>query len=695
MSLVLEKRSDLPPLWRWWGARVGMTALASLSDGRPPASFSLDVDQPLDVAPAFGSGRFGAPALRAHRDGRSFSHRFRHVRTEADGARILMLLTDPVARISLEQEVALDAKSDVLTLSTLVRNDGDTPLSIEWLAAATLPLPADCETLRAFTGRHTAEFAPVLVAMPSDSWVRENRRGLTGHAGPPGVFISGPGGTRHAGRTYAAQLAWSGNHRIEVACDDDGLWTLQMGEAFAPGEIVLSPGASYRTPAMLATFSADGLNGASQNFHAAIRRRAPWPREGMRPRPVHLNSWEGLYFAQDESSLKELATRAAVLGAERFVVDDGWFRGRDNDEAALGDWVADPRKYPRGLGPLAGHVTSLGMEFGLWVEPEMVSPDSDLFRAHPEWILQIDGQPLLTARHQLVLDLGRSDVRDHLFDRLDELLSGLPIAYLKWDHNRDLVAAGGADGRARYHDQVVGAYALFDRLLAAYPGLEIEACAGGGGRIDAGIAERCHRFWTSDCIDATSRVEMQRGFLAFMPPEMMGSHVGASPAHSTGRSQGMAFRSAVALPGHFGIELDPATLDEANEALLADGVARYKALRDRLHHGRVWLGEGPDGLVWQAHGEAGRGLLIVTRTAPGHLRRPPSIVLPHCAGAGPLRVRLLHLASEAGHPAPDAPLFARMREAGEVFDGDWLAQAGLPTPAMKAESVAVYEMEAA
>jgi alpha-galactosidase len=309
--------------------------------------------------------------------------------------------------------------------------------------------------------------------------------------------------------------------------------------------------------------------------------------------------------------------------------------------------------------------------------------------------LQADGVPLLTSRHQLVLDLGRAEVRNYLFEAIDVLLRDLPIAYLKWDHNRHLAPAGGVGGLPGYHAQVVGAYALIDRLRAAHPALEIEACAGGGGRIDAGIAARTHRFWTSDCIDAVSRVAMQRGFLHFLPPEMMGAHVGASPAHSTGRTQSMAFRAAVALTGHFGVELDPADMMADDSAVLADGIARYKALRDRLHHGRVWLGEGPDGLVWQMHGEPSDLLLTVTRVAPTTLRRPPALPLPPLAGAGETHVRLLHLATAAGHPAPDAPAFADMRDTVVTLDGDWLARAGLPLPAMKAESIAIFALERA
>ncbi len=690
-SLVIEERGALPPVWRWWGPRVATEALPPIGDVRPPASFSLDSDQPLAVVPARGTGWFGPAALDAHRAGRSFAQWFEAVSIDASDDAITVTLVDRAARITVVQRIVrIDG---AVVLSASVVNDGDDALDIQWLAAGTLPLPADCTAIHSFTGRHNAEFVSQVEPMPAHGWVRENRRGLTGHAGPPGLFVTGPAAGWHAGRVHGAQLAWSGNHRLTIERDDDGVWILQMGEALAPGEVRLGPGERYDSPEMIAVCSSDGINGVVQGFHAAIRARGPWGSDGAPPRPVHINSWEGFYFDHDEAALMALAERSAALGVERFVLDDGWFKGRNDDTAALGDWTPDPVKYPRGLKPLADHVVGLGMEFGLWVEPEMVNPDSDLARAHPDWALQLAGVPQLTARNQLVLDLGRAEVRDYLFDAIDRLLRELPIAYLKWDHNRDLAPAGGADGRAGYHAQVVGAYALFDRLRSAHPAVEIEACAGGGGRIDAGIAARTHRFWTSDCIDAVSRVRMQRGFLHFMPPETMGSHVGASPAHSTGRRQGMAFRAAVALPGHFGVELDPAAIGVRDGEILSGAIARYKALRARLHRGRVWLGDGPDGLVWQLHGEPGDWLLSVTRTDPTTFRRPPALTLPPLRDAGQVRVRLLDLATEDGHPMPDAPLFAALRGEGVTFDGDWLAEAGLPMPAMKAESVALFALE--
>jgi hypothetical protein len=268
------------------------------------------------------------------------------------------------------------------------------------------------------------------------------------------------------GTAYGAQLAWSGNHIQSIDWIDDGRRQWLLGEGLAPGELRLTPGESITTPEVLATVSAHGMDGVAQAFHRAIRARIAWPGGAMSPRKVHLNTWEGFYFDHDLDALKELADAAADIGIERFVLDDGWFAGRDDDTSSLGDWWPDPLKYPQGLAPLARHVTGLGMEFGLWVEPEMVNPDSGLYRAHPDWALHVDGRPRLTARNQLVLDMSLPQLRDYLFNAIALLLRELPISYLKWDHNRDLTHAGN---HAQYRAQVLGTYTLMERLRTAFP----------------------------------------------------------------------------------------------------------------------------------------------------------------------------------------------------------------------------------
>lgn len=661
-SLVLEAAPGEAPLWRYWGPRLpdGAGPAGPLRGSRPVPSFSPEFDQPFSLAPGFGQGWFGEPALKAHRSGRDWTFQATACAVREDAGQARITLTDAVAWIELAITLALDPASDVLTISTTLTNSGDTELDVQWLAAAVLPLPDHARRVRSFSGRHNIEFVTVEDDLTRSQWRRENRRGLTSHDCFPGALVLADGWA------YGAQLAWSGNHCQLIDWIDDGRWQWQLGEALMPGEVRLAPGESLQSPEVLATCAADA-NGVAQNFHAAVRARMDWPGGAMRPRPVHLNTWEGFYFDHDEAALKDLADAAARAGIERFVLDDGWFHRRNDDTTSLGDWWPDEAKYPGGLGPLAAHVTSLGMEFGLWVEPEMVNPDSELYRQHPDWALQVAGRPLITARNQLVLDMGRADVRDYLFERLAGLLTELPIGYLKWDHNRDLTAAGE---RASFRAQVLGAYDLFARLRTAFPMVEIEACAGGGGRIDAGIARFTHRFWTSDNIDAVSRVAIQRGFLQFMPPELMGSHVGAAPAHATGRIQKMSFRNHGALPGHFGVELDLRQLNERDLARLGEGIARYKALRDRLHAGQVWQGEGADGLLWQAHGNREELVMLITRIAPQSQRHAPGLRLPMLDPA------------------------RRYRVGDAEYHGSWLVRHGLDLPPLRAESGLVVELTA-
>ncbi|MBP6675432.1 MAG: alpha-galactosidase, partial [Vitreoscilla sp.] len=408
--------------------------------------------------------------------------------------------------------------------------------------------------------------------------------------------------------------------------------------------------------------------------------------------------WEGFYFDVYPEKVKELATAAAAVGIERFVLDDGWFHGRHDDSSSLGDWWPDETKFPQGLGDLIAHVNGLGMGFGLWFEPEMVNPNSELFRAHPDWALQVAGRPLLTARNQYVLDISRPEASDYLFEKISALLGAHAIEYIKWDHNRDLTAAGLANGTAGYRAQVLAAYALFARLRAAHPKVEIESCSGGGGRIDFAVLRHTHRVWTSDNIDALSRLAIQRGFLQFFPPEVMGAHVGTAPAHSTGRSQAMAFRATVALPGHLGVELDVRHLGEAETRELQGWIAIYKQWRERLHHGRAWQGASGDGVLWQAHGDeaASDVLLLAYRPVPSSHRYTPALQLPMLDSS--VRYRLRQVLPE-GTVRPTgrhntAPFFDALNTPeGLVVDGAWLAQAGLPMPRVQAETAFIVHLQ--
>ncbi len=667
-SLLLERVANAAPLWRYFGSRLaeGAGPQGGLGDTRALPSFHPDEQAMLSLVPTHGAGWFGPAAVRAHRNGRHWVQQWTDCAESWDGDTLVIRLTDDISGVAVEQRVRLDPATGVLTLSARLTNTGEGDLTVDWLAAGTVPLPHHAVSVTSWHGRHNVEFCEETTPLSRSTWSRENRRGLTSHEDWPAALVATEDGV------IGAHLAWSGNHRQTIEPLDDGRFAWQSGAYLSPGEVILAAGESYATPEWLVAYGAD-RNAMSQAFHADMRSRVTWPDNAMAPRPVHINSWEGFYFNHDEAALMALADSAAALGVERFVLDDGWFAGRDDDTSSLGDWVVDARKYPRGLGPLADHVRGLGMEFGLWVEPEMVNTDSDLYRAHPDWVLGQTGRRDVTARNQLVLDLNRADVRDFLFERVAALLDDLPISYLKWDHNRVLTHAGE---RAAFSRQVDGAYALFARLRAAFPSVEIEACAGGGGRIDAGILRHTHRFWTSDCIDAVSRVAMQRAFLTFFPPEVMGSHVGASPAHSTGRMQGMDFRAAVAMPGHFGLEFDTRTMPAEDSAKLTEWVARYKGLRGEMHGRPVWQGAEKDGLLWQAFGDADSLLLFVTRLQFPPLAHPVPIRLPMLA-ARDYRV-------EAVWPAADTC----------TENGAWLSAHGLTLPPQKAETVRILRLTA-
>lgn len=676
-SVVIEAGTTGGPLWRYWGPLLGGDPACG-PDLRSQAfarGFALDEPLRLPVFPGFGLGWFAQPALEAHRGGTGFAFDGAEVSVRRPDNAVVLAFTDAVAEIAVEVTLTLDRFNDVLTVTTSLTNHGATPLDVQWLASAALPLPAQVEQIRYHAGRHANEFEPQVDRLGKATWLRENRRGITSHDCFPGAVAVTTGTSEHSGLAYSAQLAWSGNHRQTIDWLDDGRRQWQFGIAFAPGELCLEPGETIESPPVLATCSSSGWQGAARNFHAVLRDQVNWPGGAMKPRPVHLNTWEGYYFDHNEPALIALADRAAALGIERFVLDDGWFHRRDDDTSSLGDWWPDVRKYPRGLRPLADHVVGLGMEFGLWIEPEMVNPDSELYRKHPEWALQLAGRPHQTSRNQLVLDLTNPAVGDYLFETIGRTIGDLPLSYLKWDHNRDLVAAGDAAGQAAYRRQVLAFYSLLERFRTAFPSVEIESCAGGGGRIDAGVLTRVHRFWPSDCLDALSRLSIQRGFLQFFPPELMGSHVGTVPVHTTGRSQPLDFRAAVACQGHFGVELDLAALNAAETARLGQWIEFYKHWR-RILHQSVWTGVLPDGLAWHAAGTPDEWVLFVYRLEPTTQRFMPELPLPFAQPGA--RYAITRIGPDhAGTEAVEC-------------DGSWLRHAGLPVPPMRAECAAIF-----
>ena len=697
-SLVIDARGPGMPLPVYWGGRLPREAdLASLAAvcQRPVPIHHLDKDEPPSLLPETGFGHYGHPGVSGDRDRRDWATRFRLARVDRpSGDALHIRLVDPVAGLALDLEVAIDPASDVVSRRTRLTNLGDTPYRLAWLAAATVVLPADADEALVLDGRWSREFRECRVPLGPGGWVRENRRGRTSHAAFPGIAVGRHGFGEDVGRVVGLTLAWSGNSRLSVENGADGIRLLSAGALLDPGEVVLAPGADATTPWCHMVLAPDGLNGMSRRWHDFVRRTViDWP--SARPRPVLLNTWEAAYFDHDLPRLKSLADSAAALGVERFVLDDGWFggahTGRNDDTSSLGDWQTDRRKWPNGLAPLIEHVSELGMEFGLWVEPEMISPDSDLYRAHPDWVLNLDPLPRPTARNQLVLDLTRADVFEHVFRQMDVLLQDNPIAYLKWDHNRDL-ATVASEGVAVAGGQTEAVYALIDRLRLRHPTVEIESCAGGGGRVDFGILQRTHRFWTSDCNDALERVAIQAGFGRFLPPEVMGAHIGPSPSHTTGRRHDLGFRGLVAMFGHLGLELDPTQLATDERSELAGLIALHKRLRPLLHGGRAWRlsGLGADqvgqGVV---SGDKDHAVYALYQVASQPTSIPGKVALP---GLDPVKRYRIRFA----WPLPpgaiaDTPALTAMADEGLVLEGTALGQPILQLPCLWPETAVLLE----
>ena len=421
-------------------------------------------------------------------------------------------------------------------------------------------MPSHATELLDFGGRWGAERTPQRSPLSQGTHLRENRRGRTGadaatvlHAGTPGFGFDG-------GEVWAVHTAWSGNHVHYAEKLYTGEAVIGGGELLQSGEVVLGRGESYTSPWLFATHGR-GLDEVARRFHRYLRAL---PGHPSTPRPVTINVWEAVYFNHDVKVLNELATLAAGVGVERFVLDDGWVGARRDDRAGLGDWVVSADVWPDGLHPLVDHVTGLGMEFGLWFEPEMVNPDSDIARAHPEWIMAVDPDRWpVESRFQQVLNLSIPECYEYILGQMMALLDEYDISYIKWDHNRDLVeAATQSTGRASVREQTLATYRLMRELKKAHPELEIESCSSGGGRVDLEVLGIASRIWVSDNIDPHDRQQMLRWTTQLVPPEMMGSHIASGRSHVTGRSHDLGYRAGTALFGHLGIEWD---LREASE----------------------------------------------------------------------------------------------------------------------------------
>lgn len=711
VSLVLDLRDGRLPVVLHWGREIDLTdvrdfAALAAAGVVPAAASEVDEPMPVSIVPALTEGWTGRPGISGSRAGAAWSPAFTVVGASLDGVALAggpeeqlvragagaltVDALDAEAQLSLRLEIEL-APSGAVRLRADLRNLASEVYQLDELSLA-LPVPLLADEVLDFAGRWGAERTPQRHRAVVGQHRRENRHGRTG-LGSAHLLCAGTTGFGFsAGEIWGVHTGWSGDHVHELERTTAGVQLLRGGELLLPGEVRLAQGESYRSP-WIHGFHGSGLDALAAQSHAVLRARPAHPRA---PRPVTLNVWEAVYFGHDLDALVALADVAAEVGIERFVLDDGWFGARRDDRAGLGDWTVSSEVWPDGLHPLIAAVAARGMEFGLWVEPEMVNPDSDLARAHPEWIMRARERMPMEARHQQVLDLSDPDCYAYLRDALVALLEEYPIRYLKWDHNRDLIDSGAGTGpgilRAPgVHAQTTAVYRLIDELKERYPTLEIESCSSGGGRIDHGILARTDRVWVSDDNDPLERLRINRWTTQLVPPEMMGTHIASPTSHTTGRTHTLAFRAAVALFGHLGVEWDIRSCSAAERAELAGWIALHKAHRDLIAAGRVVRGDTADERIL-VHGvvapEQERALYLFAQTAILDTSTAGRIRLPGLDPARRYTVDVLDPGSETDphHRAPWQSLPDR------VFSGAALGGVGLVMPSLRPERAVLIDV---
>ncbi|MEM0482271.1 MAG: alpha-galactosidase [Nitrososphaerota archaeon] len=546
-----------------------------------------------------------------------------------------------------------------------IHNAGPEPVILEEVLSGAVSLPRRSSWRMTFLAGHWAgETRAVQEELKAGKKVLESRRGVTSHQLNPAVFFDAGDAGEEEGEVWGCLLAWSGNWKCVSEYVGHDQLRVSMGVNDFDFSLYLGPGEIFKTPKMILARSEGGFGALSRSLHR-FERDVVLPRNNAKkPRPVVYNTWEALYFNVNEENLKRLADLAAEIGVEVFVVDDGWFKGRNDDRAGLGDWVPDPKKFPRGLGPVIEHVKSKGMVFGIWVEPEMVNPNSDLYRLHPDWVYHFPGRPRSEMRNQLVLNLCREDVREYVFGWLDRLLTENDIGFVKWDMNRSFSEPGWPDApRERQREiwvrHVQAIYGILDELRRRHPNVIFEGCSGGGGRVDLGAMERFDQFWTSDNTDALDRLFIQEGFTMAYCPKTMGAWVTGVPNFLTNRFLSLEFRFHSAMMGALGISVNLLELskNEVEEAKMH--VEFYKRVRHIVQDGDLYRLKSPRTGEFAAFQyvtpEKTEALLFVFSLQQGFGRRVPSI-----------RLRGL-----------DPDLSYELDGSGQVFSGSYLMSYGL------------------
>lgn len=684
----------------YWGRKIKPMGLkdpipTTFRPSFQPNPFPEDERFSLDTLPqeypGYGTSDFRSPAYQVRlADGTTISE-FKYVRhrilpgkpklkglpavyaeSEDEAETLEIVLEDAVAKLRLIVRYTAFRDHDAIARSAEIENLGDRPVRVLRLLSASVDFPrADFDAVHLW-GSWTRERHIARRALMPGVQAIESRRGASSHQHNPFLAVVSPDATEDQGEVYGFSLVYSGSFLAQAEVDQFASTRVSIGLNPFDFEWLLEAGESLQTPEAVLVYSHEGLGGMSRTYHKLYRTRLCRGVYRDKERPILINNWEATYFDFDEEKLMRIVHAAKELGIELFVLDDGWFGRRNDDKRSLGDWFVNREKLPGGLEGLAAKVNEQGLQFGLWVEPEMISPDSELYRAHPDWCLHVPDRRRTTGRMQLVLDYSRQDVRDAIYEQLAAIFSSVPIAYVKWDMNRNMTEIGSAAlpperQRETAHRYMLGLYELLERITLAFPNILFESCAGGGGRFDPGMLYYMPQTWTSDDTDAIERLKIQYGTSLVYPVSAMGSHVSAVPNHQVHRITSLKTRGHVAMSGNFGYELDLSKLSEEEKAEVREQVAEYKAIRRLVQQGDFYRllspFEGND-TAWQFVSEdKSEAYAVFVRT----------LAVPN----GPLtRLRFKGL---------DPDKTYALRGTDRVYGGDELMYAGLPIPDLEGD----------
>ncbi|MEK8212056.1 MULTISPECIES: alpha-galactosidase [unclassified Paenibacillus] len=615
MSYILQI-VDGHPVHVYWGSRLKHRE--PMSDLLIATPKKAGIDRLPQEYPQYGSGDFRNPAYQVElEDGTRITELkyegyrmtkgkpalaglpavYTEEETEADT--LELDLTDTYSGLKVVLSYSIFADRDVIIRSARLSNEGDTKLRLRRALSASVDFPGKRDfEITYLSGAWAREGNITRKALHQGETRIDSKRGMSGHQFNPFAALVTPETTEHHGEAFGFSLVYSGGFEADAEVDSFGSTRFSIGINSFDFAWLLSPGECFQTPETVMVYSGQGLGDMSRTYHRLYRTRLCRGEYRDEERPVLVNNWEATYFDFNSDKLVSIAEEGAKLGIELFVLDDGWFGKRDSDNSSLGDWYEDRRKLPGGLQEVAERINKLGLKFGLWVEPEMISPDSVLYREHPDWCLHVPGRRRSEARWQLVLDYTRKEVRDYIYDSLSAIFSSVPVSYVKWDMNRCLTEIGSADlpperQSETAHRYVLGLYELLERITTAFPHILFESCSSGGGRFDPGMLYYMPQTWTSDNTDAVERLKIQYGTSLVYPVSAIGAHVSAVPNHQVGRVTPLDFRGDVAMSGNFGYELDLTKFSEEDKETVKRQIVTYKEIRGLVQRGDLYRLKSP------------------------------------------------------------------------------------------------------